>query len=49
MELQNAEESMGIRKILAPDIRMKKNPETKEGTLWIFKYFYGFMRVQSPI
>ena len=47
MELQNAEETMGIRKILALDVRMKKNPQTKEDTLWIFKYFYGFMRVQS--
>ena len=47
MELQNAEETMGIRKILALDIRMKKNSQTKEDTLWIFKYFYGFMRVQS--
>ena len=24
------------------DIRMKKNPPTKEETLWIFKDFVGF-------
>ena len=29
MELHDAEESMAIRKILAHDIRMKKNPQTK--------------------
>ena len=47
MELHDAEESMGIRKILAHDIRMKKNPQTKEDTFWIMD-FYGVMRVQSP-
>ena len=26
---------MGIRKILAHDIRMKKNPQTKDETFWI--------------
>ena len=32
MELHDAEKSMGIRKILAHDIRMEKNPQTKENT-----------------
>ena len=36
-----------MRKILAHDMRMKKNPQTKEDTLWIFPYFHGVMRVQS--
>ena len=31
---------MGIRKILAYDIRMKKNPQTKEDTFWIFTDFH---------
>ena len=48
MELHNAEEAMGIRKILAHDIRMKKNPQTKEDTLWIFNDFLGVVQVQSP-
>ena len=48
MELHNAEEAMGIRKILAHDIRMKKNSQTKEDTLWIFKDFHGVIQVQSP-
>ena len=47
MELHDAEEAMGIRKILAHDIRMKKNPQTKESTFWISKDFHGVMRVQS--
>ena len=34
---------MGIRKMLAHDIRMKRNPQTKEDTLWIFKDFHGVM------
>ena len=48
MELHDAEEAMRIRKILACDIRMKKNPQSKEGSFWIFKDFHGIMRVQSP-
>ena len=48
MEFHDAEEAMGIRKISARDIRMKKNPQTKESTFWIFKEFHGVMRVQSP-
>ena len=48
MELHDAEESMGIRKILAHDNRMKKNPQTKENTLWGFQDFYGVMRVPTP-
>ena len=47
MELHDAEESMAIRKILAHDIRMKKNPQIKENTSWIAD-FYGVMRSQSP-
>ena len=39
MELNDAEEAMGIRKILPHDIRMKRNPQTKKGYLL---YFYGF-------
>ena len=35
MEQHDAEESMAIRKILAYDIRMKKNPQTKDETFWI--------------
>ena len=47
MELHGAEESMGIRKIIAHDIRMKNNPQTKKDTFWIAD-FYGVMQVQSP-
>ena len=47
MELHDAEESMAIKKMLAHDIRMKKNPQTKEDTSWI-EDFYGVMWVQSP-
>ena len=48
MELHNVEEAMGMRKILAHDINIKKNPESKEDTFWIFTDFHGVMRVQSP-
>ena len=47
MELHDAKEAIGMRKILAHDMRMKKNPQTKEGTFWIFTDFHGVMRVQS--
>ena len=47
MELHDAEEAIGIRKILAHDIRMKRNPETKVETFWIFKDFHRVIRVQS--
>ena len=47
MKLHDVEEAMGIRKILAYDTRMKKNPQTKEDTSWVFKNFHGVMRVQS--
>ena len=47
MEHHNAEEAIVIRKILAHDIRVKKNPQTKEDTLWIFKDFHDVMRVHS--
>ena len=48
MELYNAKEAREIRKILAHDIGMKKNPQTKEDTLWTFKDFHGVMQVQTP-
>ena len=48
MELHDAEEAIRMRKILAHDMRMKKNPQTKEDTFWIFKDFHGVMRVQKP-
>ena len=48
MELYNAEEATKIRKILAHDIRMKKNPQTKERSLWNFEDFHGAMQVQTP-
>ena len=32
MELHDPEEPMAIRKILAHEIRMKKNPQTNEDT-----------------
>ena len=34
--MDHAEEVMGMRKILAHDIRMKKNPQSKEDTFWTF-------------
>ena len=45
MELHNAKEATGIRKILSHDIRMTKNPQT---TLWIFKDFHELIQIQSP-
>ena len=45
MELHDAEEAMGMRKILAHDTWMKKNPQTKEDTFWIFTDIQGVMRV----
>ena len=48
MELHDAEESMGIRKILAHDNRMKKNPQTKEDIFWGFQDFRGVIRVPTP-
>ena len=48
MELHDAEGTMGTRKILTNDIRMKKNPQTKQDTFWIFKDFNGIVWVQSP-
>ena len=40
---------MGMRKIVAYDIRMQENPQTKEDIFWIFTDFHGVMRAQSPI
>ena len=37
-----------MRKILVHDIKMKKNPETKEDIFWISTGFHEVMRVQSP-
>ena len=48
MQLHDAEEAIGMRKILAHDMKMKKNPQTKEDTFWIFTDFHEVMRVQSP-
>ena len=48
MELHDAEEAIGITKILAHDMRMKKNPQTKDDTFWIFTDFHGVMPAQSP-
>ena len=45
MQLHDAEEAIGMRKILAHDMKMKKNPQTKEDTFWIFTDFQGVMRV----
>ena len=39
---------MGMRKILAHDIRMPKNLQTKEDSFSILADFHGVMRVQSP-
>ena len=39
---------MGMRKILAHDIRMQKNPQTKLDPFWIFTDFHGVKRIQSP-
>ena len=47
MELHDAEESMAIRKLLADNIRMKKNPQTKEDTFWTVD-FYGVMPAKTP-
>ena len=47
MKLHDAEESLAIRKILTDNIRMKKNPQTKEDTFWTAD-FYGVMPAQSP-
>ena len=44
MELRDAEEAIGMKKILAHDMRMKKNPQTKENTFLIFADFHGVMR-----
>ena len=40
MELHDAKEAIGIRKILVHYI-MKKNPQSKEDTFCIFKGFHG--------
>ena len=39
---------MEMRKILAHDVSMQQNPQTKEDTSWIFMDFHGVMPVQSP-
>ena len=45
MELHDAEQAMGMRKILAHDVRMKEKTQTKDNTFWIFTDFNGVMRV----
>ena len=47
MEFHDAEEAIGVRKILAHDMGMEKNPQTKEDTSWDFTDFHGVVRVQS--
>ena len=47
MELHDAEGAMGMRKILAHNIRMKKNPQIKGNTFLIFTDFHGVTWVQS--
>ena len=47
MELYDAEEAIGMRKILAHDMRMEKNPQTKEDTSWVFTDFHGVMRAKG--
>ena len=47
MEFHDEEEAIRMRKILAHDIRKKKNPQTKGHTFWIFMDFHRVMRVQS--
>ena len=39
MELYDAEEAVGIRKILAHKIRMTKNPQTKRTLSWFVRIF----------
>ena len=46
--LHDTEEAMGMTKSLPHDIKMKKDPQTKEGTSWVFADFYGVMQVQCP-
>ena len=41
-------EGLGVRKILAYGIKMRKNPQTREDIFWIFTDFHGVMQVQSP-
>ena len=47
MELHDAEEATEMRKILAHDMRMNKNPQTTEDTFWIFRDYHRVMRVQG--
>ena len=47
MELHDTEEATEMRKILAHDMRMNKNPQTKEDTFWIFRDYHRVMRVQD--
>ena len=49
MELHDAEEAIGMRKILAHDMRMKKNPQTKLETFWIFTDFHGVIGSQFQL
>ena len=40
---------MGMRKILEHNIRMQKNPQTKEDTFWIFTDFHGVLRTKVQL
>ena len=41
-------EGLGMRKMLAHGVVMRKNQQTREYIFWIFMHFHGVMRVQSP-
>ena len=41
-------ECLGMRRILAHDTRIEKNPQTRKDISWIFTDFHGVMLVQSP-
>ena len=46
MELHDAEEAIGMRRILTHDMRMKRNSQTMEDTFWTFTDFHRVMRAQ---
>ena len=49
MELCDAEEAMGIRKILAHEIRMKKNPQTKRTLSGFVRIFMELCRTKDQL
>ena len=40
-------ESLGMKRILAQDTRIQKNPQIREDIFWIFTDFHRLMWVQS--